>query len=370
MNKTPWRVAFIGLAHIHIRFLAEDFKKCPDFRVAAAADLPPSRPSLCEKRGTRPWHKNYLSEICGGNIYDDWRELLDKEKPDVVVCCSENTRHAEIAMEILSRGIHMIIQKPLSQTYDEARMMAYTAKKNGIILLTTWPSTWWPNMRLAKELVDNGIIGRIFRIMYRNGRSLGPFSYGQGLTIEEQAAEWWYRKADGGGAYWDYCCYGANLTRWFLETDAISVQAMCANFNTPFAETDDYAAMLVQYPNAAAIIEASWTTMHTGVLNGPVILGLEGTLVVDETGGIAGRVGESLVRVYKDGRPEEIKIADPLPEHRCDIAKELAHVLRTGDKPHPTLDLPINLGAMAILDAGYRSLSTGQRVMLPTTHWI
>ena len=199
--------------------------------------------------------------------------------------------------------------------------------------------------------------------MYRNSYSMGPHSWGQSLTDAEKAAEWWYRPEDRGGAYWDYCCYGACLSRWFLGADAVAAQALCANFNTPFAETEDYGAILAQYPSAAAIIEGSWSTLHCGVANGPVVLGIGGALVVD---------GKQ-IKIYKERNatePTEVFEADPLPAHRADIALELAHCLKTGEAPHPTLDLPVNLGAMALLDAGFRSAQTGQRVLLPTEHWV
>ncbi|MCL2060590.1 MAG: Gfo/Idh/MocA family oxidoreductase, partial [Oscillospiraceae bacterium] len=281
MGNSPWRTAVIGVAHMHIKTIAGHFAACDDFNLTAVADLPPSRPSVCEKPDTRPFLVKKIGELANGNIYEDWRVLLEKEKPEVVLCCAENARHGAFITELLSRGIHVVVEKPMAGTYGEAKLMAYAAKNAGVRLLINWPSSWNPANRLAKELIDAGAVGKVFRFQYRNSSSLGPHSYNQGLTDDEKSAEWWYRLADRGGAYWDYCCYGANMSRWFLGADAISVQAMCANFATPYAETEDFGAILAQYPSAAAIIEGTWTTLHSGFPAGPIVHGLEGALVVD-----------------------------------------------------------------------------------------
>jgi predicted dehydrogenase len=363
MSKAPWRVAVIGVAHMHVNTLAKHFADCSDFALVSVADLPPSKPSLCDKPDSRPQTLSAIRAMVGGNEYPDWRVMLDKERPDVVICCTENARHAMVVAEALNRGIHVVVEKPMAGTYADAKLMAYAAKQSGAKLLVNWPSTWYPAVRLAKELLDKGAVGSVFRVTYRNSYSMGPHSWGQGFTDAEKAAEWWYRPEDRGGAYWDYCCYGACLSRWYIGTDAISAQAMCANFYTPFAAAEDYGAILAQYPNAAAFIEGSWSTLHSGVPNGPIVLGFEGALVVDGT----------QVKLYKErGNPSPTEVLDsaPLPAHRADIALELAHVLKTGEAPHPTLDLPVNLGAMALLDAGFRSAQTGQRVLLPTENWV
>ncbi|MCL2058822.1 MAG: hypothetical protein FWH01_07140, partial [Oscillospiraceae bacterium] len=96
---------------------------------------------------------------------------------------------------------------------------------------------------------------------------------------------------------------------------------------------------------------------------GPIVHGLEGALVVDS--------GD--VKIYKERstyEPSEVHTPEPLPAHRANTALELAHCLKTGDALHPTLDMPVNLGAMALLDAGFRSAATGQRITLPTEHWV
>ena len=115
---------------------------------------------------------------------------------------------------------------------------------------------------------------------------------------------------------------------------------------------DDNAAMLLRFPSAIAILEASWTTFHIGVPNGPIIYGTHGTIVVD---------GADIL-VYRDRggtTPSLVEKGDPLPPGRATIGEEFLHHLETGDPLHPTLAVPINLAAVAILDAGMRAAEQG-----------
>jgi predicted dehydrogenase len=110
--------------------------------------------------------------------------------------------------------------------------------------------------------------------------------------------------------------------------------------------------MLVRFPSAMAVLEASWTTFHSGIPNGPILYGSEGTIVVDGAD----------IFIYRDRdskAPTLIEKGSPAPKGRSNIAEEFFHHLETGEPMHPTLEAPINLATMAILEAGIRSAETG-----------
>lgn len=173
------------------------------------------------------------------------------------------------------------------------------------------------------------------------------------LSDAEKAAEWWHQAETGGGALLDYCCYGACLSTWYLGQQAVAAQGLKANLMSQFGSAEDNAAMLVRFPDAMAILEATWTTFHAGVLTGPIIYGTHGTIVVDGT----------QAKVFKErGNPEPTEIHDgePFVAGRATIAEQFLHHIETGQPPHPTLDIPLNLAATAILDAGIRSAASGK----------
>ena len=140
---------------------------------------------------------------------------------------------------------------------------------------------------------------------------------------------------------------------------------MRANLNSQWGDAEDNAAMIVRFPQAMALCEASWTTLDHGVSPGPIVYGTEGTLVVDkETGDQAPKV-----RVERGAGRTEYFDCEPLPEDRMDIAQEIIHRLQTGDPLHQTLELDFNLEVMAILDAGGRSADSGRLELVDTDAW-
>lgn len=363
MSTQRFRVGVIGMAHMHVCSLVDRFVGLPEVEWVACADTIPATPSISKEPGTRTAN---LKRICAATgitrTYDDYRELLDKEQLDIVIFCPENARHGEVAEAIAAHGAHMLTEKPMSASLPDALRMARAARNAGVTLAINWPTTWTPGLRLAKKLVDAGEIGDVWEVKWRNGPSMGPLAYGQKITDAEKGAEWWHQEAPGGGALLDYCCYGACLARWFLGEPAIAAQGLRANLRSTYGDADDNAVITVRFARAMAILEGSWTTFHSGIPNGPVIYGTTGTIVSSRQG----------LLVYKERRSEQptaVYDQERLPEGRATIGEEFVHHLKTGEPLHPTLDVPLNLDAMAILDAGIRSAQSGKVELVNNVHW-
>lgn len=350
-----YRAGVIGFAHMHVNSLVKDFVSLGDkVEWIAFSDLKPLTPSISDKPSTRTSNIRNVMEMTGMTAqYEDYKKLLDECSLDIAIVCCENAFHGKVVSDILSRGIHVIVEKPMATSMEDALSMAEAAKQSGAVLAVNWPSTWFPGVRLAHKLTSEGAVGKVFKFAYRNSDSMGPFSYGENLTEQEMAAEWWYDTKSGGGAFWDYCCYGSCLASWFIGTSVRSVYGLRANFNSPFGTAEDYGTITARFDDAVALIEGSWTTVNRGTPSGPIVFGLKGTLVTDG----------NEVRIYDKRhatRPSAVYQAEPLPEDRDNIAKEFISHLEKGTPLHPTLDIDINLKAMMILDAGYRSSISNQ----------
>jgi predicted dehydrogenase len=358
-----YKIGVIGFAHMHITSLVEYFLELPNIEWVACADTIPKVPSISTEPGTRKANLEYVVDKTGiKKVYKDYREMLEKEELDIVIFCPENSRHLEVAEAIAEKKIHMITEKPMAASLSEALKMAKSAWKNNVKLIINWPTTWSASIRKTKELIDAREIGDVWQVKWRNGASMGPLAYGQKITDWEKGMEWWHQEEQGGGALLDYCCYGACLSRWFLDKPAISAYGIKANFTSHYGDAEDNAVILVRFPSAMAILEATWTTVNTGIPYGPIIYGTTGTIVVDY----------ERVYIYKErGKQTPTYTYEnlSLPEDRNTLAKEVIHHLKTGDPLHPTLDIPLNLDAMAILDAGIRSAKSGKMELVNDINW-
>ncbi len=360
-----YRVGIVGVCHVHVHNVATLFKRHPQIDLAACADTQPRVPELSQAPYTRAWNRNYLVEQVGIQAaYEDYHQMLAREKLDIVICNSENSKHAEIVEACAAAQANVCVEKPMAASLRDARRMIRAADAAGIKVLIHWYMPFSPLMQRAKALLDEGAIGQILEVRMRAAHA-GPLAPGvkhPGPNIEsvamtgpELGSTWWYQAAAGGGAMIDFCSYGACISRWLIGEQPLAVTGMSANLNSPWGKADDNGTIVARFSKAIGVFEGSWTTQDPGVPGGPIVYGTAGTLVVDEWG------EQPAVRVAK-GRGQTTSYGGlPLPEGRQTIAEEFVHHLETGEPVHPTLDMRFNAEVTAILDAGVRSAGSGRR---------
>jgi predicted dehydrogenase len=359
-----YRVGVVGFAHMHVNELVERVAATGRCDFVGVADTVPATPSLTTVEGSRRANlERALGAPGGPQRFEEWRGLLE-ERLDLVIFCPEISRHAEVAEAFAGRGVHLLTEKPLAGRVADADRMISAAKAAGVALVTNWPITWRPAVRAVKSIVESGEIGEVVQFRWRNMASLGPMAHGSlhpgsttiGLVSEaEKASEWWHQSAAGGGALLDYCCYGACLAAWIVGMPQ-EVRAMAVNLMSP-GDAEDNATLLLKFARAVGTIEASWTSFHNGVPNGPIVMGTHGTLVVDGARVLVFKERGSVV-------PSRVEEGVPLAAGRGTIGEEMLHHIETGEALHPTLDVALNREAVAILDAGRRAADTGAAVVL------
>jgi predicted dehydrogenase len=367
-----YRIGAAGFAHGHIFTLLKSFTELPNVEWVACADTVPATPSLTN-RTERSIQR--MRDLVGPvKAYDDYREMLDKEQLDIVVFCPENARHGEVAEAIAAHGAHMMTEKPMSASLADALRMWRAAQAADVRLFVNWPTTWSPATRTVKRLIDEGTIGRVLEVKWRNGGSMGPMSYTQPEPPGPiKGAEWWHQSAPGGGALLDYTCYGACLARWYIGSPAVAANGMRVNLTSGYGDADDNAVITVRFPKALAVLEATWTTWNP-VIPSIIVYGERGALMVNRRPDADEHAGGQVVEVYTSRAhgvtpPDEIFEPDPFPAGRETLAKEFIHHIETGEPLHPTVDPQQNLEVMAILDAGIRSAVSGKLELVNDMTW-
>lgn len=368
-----YRLGIIGFGHMHVNNVAALYGEHPQVGWVACADTKPLKPELRVAPYTREWNQKFLMEKLGiPKKYDCYHEMLEKEQFDIIIVQSENAQHADIVEACAAKGVNVCVEKPMAMSLSDALRMARAVRANGTKLIVNWPLTWSPAARKAKELIDQGVIGRVLEVKWRAGHTgpLGPGAHHAGvsdtaapMTGPERGATWWHQEAAGGGALLDYCCYGAMVSYWYIGEPGVAAVGMKANLNSEWGDANDNAALIVRFPRAMALLEGSWTTWDHGVPTGPIVYGQTGTLVVETV------EGKQRVRLERGHGQTTIYEPDPLPEGRHDVAHEYIHHLETGELVHITLDLDFNLYAMAILDAGARAAASGKLELVNNETW-
>ena len=367
-----YRVGIIGFAHMHINSLAAQFNQHPQVQMVACADTVPDRPEMREATYTRSWNlKSALEKYGTPKSYAAYDDMLQKESFDIIICCAENAKHAEVVAVCAAANTHVVVEKPMAASLAGALQMARACRAADVSLVVNWPTTWSPAIRQAKTLIDEGAIGRVLEIKWRGGHT-GPLGANvthpgvsqaaAPMTGPERGATWWHQSAAGGGAMLDYCCYGAKLARWYIGEPAQAAIGMRANLNSHWGDAEDNAAMLVRFPNAMGLFEGSWTTLDHGVSPGPIVYGTEGVLVVT-------RKKEQSIRIERGQGHSTLIECEPLPAGRSNVAEELIYHLESGESLHPTLETDFNLEVMAMLDAGIRAAESGALQTVDNSTW-
>lgn len=100
--------------------------------------------------------------------YADWREMFDRERPDFVDVITPPPSHAEMCAEAARRGIHIICQKPLAPTLDQARSIVDNAAKARVRLMVHENFRFQPWHREIKRQIETGVIGNLFSLAFRS----------------------------------------------------------------------------------------------------------------------------------------------------------------------------------------------------------
>ncbi len=345
-QKQPLRIGIAGLTHTHVHWILGR-EKIGEIEIVGIAE---SNRALAERYAKQHGFSMDL-------VYPTLKEMLDATKPEAVTAFGSIFEHLAVVEACAPKGIHVMVEKPLAVNLAHARKMEALAKKYNIHLLTNYETTWYPSNHKAYELLANGTIGDLRKVVVRDGHR-GPKKIG----INNEFLDWLTDPVqNGGGAITDFGCYGANLVTWLQKgkrpKKVTAVVQQLQPENNP--KVDDDATIILTYENSNAIIQASW--------DWPIgrkdmeIYGLTGVLYADNRNTLRFRTAEEY-----DGYEEqtfqlaerEYPVNDPFSFFVAVIRNEI--VL----KPYDLSSLKNNMLVVEILDAARESAKTGKTISL------
>jgi predicted dehydrogenase len=206
-------------------------------RVCAVADIDPARAQA-------------LAEPFSATFTVDWREAVSRPDIDVVVVSTPTKFHAEIAVEALLAGKHVLCEKPLARTTEEGRRMVETAHRANRVLKTGFNYRQMAHTRKACELIEAGAIGPVYFLRCRYGHGGRP-------GYEQH----WCTDADlsGGGVLQEQGIHMVDLVRMFLGEPSRVVAEMRRYFWS-FQEVEDNCFCMFETPaGQMAQLHVSWT---------------------------------------------------------------------------------------------------------------
>ena len=281
--------------------------------------------------------------------------MLDRARPEAVAAFGSIREHLGVVEAAAPRGIHVMVEKPLAVSLEHARRIAALAARHRIHVLTNYETTWYPSTHAAWDVVHREqAIGPLRKIVVHDGHP-GPKEIG----VPPEFLAWLTDPAENGaGALVDFGCYGANLATWLMRGAApLSVTAVTQQVKPDvYPRVDDEATIVLAYPQAQAIVQASW--------NWPV--SRKDMEVYGRTGYVLAPDARTLRLRTSEQSPERTLAPAPRPPSHGDPFAYLRGVVR-GTITMDDADLSAlanNVTVMRILDAAMESARTGRTVRL------
>ncbi len=357
------RAVIIGFAHMHVNEIALYISEQPDTQLVAIADVQCTPDQIPPLRYTQGWNlENVRTNYCD-RVYDDYRQMLDTEKPDIAYIMCEHCLKPAIVEECAKRHINVSIEKPVAMDLDGAKKIQQIVKQYGILAVVNWPVVWRGYILKLEAALRGRLVGEPIKLRYINGHT-GPLGKGakhrgvsanaEEMSDELRSRTWWHNLRYGGGVFLDICCYGCLFSRWLMGKGAKRALAYGANLNTPFGDTEDNFAAIIQYDGKMSVLEGTWTTPRAVIPSGPMVLCSDGVIVC--TGGAEAAPDVKAYDMYgNEVAIPDVEVGDAyknMPWHYAN------HILN-GKPIHEMLTLDANVEMMAILEAVVNSSRNG-----------
>ena len=342
-SAAPLRVAIVGLEHGHVEGFLSQLPKHTDVQLVGIAD---ADTALWQKYGK----KYSLPETL---FFKSMANMIEVRHPQAVLVYTSIAEHRH-AIEIAAQyGVSVMVEKPLTISLDDARAIREVARAHKIHVLVNYETTWYASNRAAYDELMNRRLGDARRVVIHDGHQ-GP----QEIGVPPEFLKWLTDpEQNGAGALYDFGCYGADLMTWLMHGEMPLTVTAVVNHDKPqlYPRVDDDATIVLAYPHAQAVIQASW--------NWP--FGRKDMEVYGATG-YAITVGADELRLRHEHDSGEQKISAPaLHSNEKDSLSYLAAVLRGEIEPKGDQSaLDTNVVVMQILDAARESARTGRTVKL------
>lgn len=344
IKQKPLKLGVIGMTHGHVHQVLNRGKEGGDIEIVGFVE--PNR-DLAERLLKRYGYSNSL-------IYNTLDEMMAATKPEAVSAFNSTFEHLETVRYFAPKGIHIMVEKPLAVSWTHAEEMIALADKHHIQLLTNYETSWYGSNKKAYELIHGDKkIGDIKKVVFHTGHG-GPIEIG----CTPEFLNWLLDPVlNGGGALTDFGCYGANLSTWFMKGEhpesvtCITQQLKPENY----PKVDDDATIILKYPSAEIIIQASWNWPRS----------VKDVEIYGTTGYVFCKNGTKMELLETKSKDPKILNAEPLAEglnNPFSLLKKIVHE-NYRLEGYDVTSTANNKITMQILDAAIKSAKEGKTML-------
>lgn len=217
---------------------------------AASFEIAPEEAEVVAIASPTPGHAQALAARYRiPRVFTSYREMLAEPGIEMVTIAAPNRLHHAMTLDCARAGKHVVCEKPLAMTLEEAEEMVDCTRRQGVLLMYAEELFFTPKYVKAKEMADQGAFGRVY-LVKQSEKHFGPHS------------PWfWDIEASGGGVFMDMGCHGIAFCYWFLNRTPIrSVYChMATQVHGEKTRGEDDSLCVLEFENGAVgLVENSW----------------------------------------------------------------------------------------------------------------
>lgn len=216
----------------------------------------------------------YESKVQGSNVkvYKDYNEFINDENIDVVTIATISGYHAKQAIDCLNHGKHVLIEKPMALTLEDADKIIKLGRERNKKVCVSHQNRFMPAIQKLKRAIDEGRFGKLIHGTARTLWARDDNYYKQ--------APWRGTKALDGGTLMNQCIHNIDLLQWMLGGEIERLYSETDTFIRDI-ETEDFGAILMRFKNGAVgIVEGSVCVYPKNLEESLSIFGEKGTVVI------------------------------------------------------------------------------------------
>lgn len=253
--------------------------------------------AMCDARPEAMAEKADRFRLAGVRQYTDHRELLERERPELVAIATESGKHAAIALDCIAAGCSVIIEKPIALSIADADAIIAAGRKAGVAVCANHQNRFNKSIRYMRRALEAGRFGKL-------SHGAAHVRWNRGKSYYDQAP-WRGTWAQDGGCLMNQCIHNIDLLRWMMGDEVEEVMAYTDRLQHPYLEAEDLGLALVKFKNGAYGLIEGTTNVYPK--------NLEETLYLFGERGMAKAAGvsDNIIEEWRfqDGLddPEEVK---------------------------------------------------------------
>ena len=347
------KIAIIGCGRISYKHVEAITENRSEIELTAVCDVVEAN-AISKK-------EEYIKTL-GSNVevkvYTNYKEMLESADIDMVAIATESGYHPEIAIDCMNSGKHVIVEKPMALSTQDADRMIECARKNNVKLCVSHQNRFNEPIQKLREAVDENRFGKLIngtaRILWN--RNMGYY----------KQAPWRGTWELDGGTLMNQCIHNIDLLQWMMGGEIDTVYAQCGTFLRDI-EGEDFGAIIIKFKTGAiGIVEGSACVYPKNLEETLSIFGETGTVSI---GGLA--VNSIETWKFGDNKDSEAEI---LKEQQGDpdsvygfghtpLFKDMIDSINMNREP--LINGEEGKKGMSIILAAYKSTLTGLPIKFP-----